>query len=1002
MRVLQLNLNHCEAAQELLTHTVFEQKVDVAIISEQYKNLDNASWVSDLTNKAAVWACGDKTLQNNPLTGQSYYTRAKIGGINFYSCYIPPSVPQDEYEKTLDRLVKDVSNTTRNIVAGDFNAWATEWGSTYTNRRGDALLKAFSLLDTVLLNTGNTNTFEKNGRGSVIDITFASSSLVRTTTWQVSDIYTHSDHLAIMLEIGNREQYQITKIVKKAQNKTWKIETLDDELFKLMLDGKPNNVLDVEHQAENIVKYISKACDAAMTKKKQGTRRKPAYWWNVEIEALRTDCHKARRMCQRRRQSMEYPSLHEIFRKKRKDFKKAIKKSKARCFKELCNKVEDNPWGDAYKIVMTKVRGNKGQAPTCPTLLKSIVQTLFPTQSVQMRYNKEIVATAVPMVTDKEVIEAADRFANYKASGLDGIPNKALKIATKYNTDPLTKLFTRCMREGIFPKIWKRQRLVLLQKPNKPAGEPHSYRPLCMLDTIGKMLERIICVRLDQHLEKEPPGLAENQYGFRRNRSTIDAIKKLTDVASKAIEGTRWMYGSKQYCAVVTFDVKNAFNSAYWPHIIRALEIKNTPPYLVKIISSYLSDRVLIYDTDEGPQNYAITGGVPQGSVLGPLLWNVLYDGILRLPLPKDVQIIGYADDIAVTVVAKEISQIECMCNQIATKIKEWLTATKLQLAGQKTEAVLITSRKKLEAATLNIDGYNISTQKSLKYLGMMIDVRLSYKTHIDKACEKAARVTAALSRIMANIGGPSQSRRALLAKVSQSVLMYAAPIWGTALQRKTYLEKTRIIVRLSAIRVACAYRTVSHEAVGVIAGFMPPDILAMELKRTYDKTKTMGRRLTTEERKAEREKSLHEWQKRWDETTKGRWTHTLIRNVKEWIERKHGETDFYLTQFLTGHGCFREYLQKYGHDDGSDCPYCGNGCENALHIFFECPRYEIERSQLEELLKVRLTPGNIVPHMLQSQLVWNRVSEWTAKAVIELRRNEWQRNRERRMESEE
>lgn len=92
------------------------------------------------------------------------------------------------------------------------------------------------------------------------------------------------------------------------------------------------------------------------------------------------------------------------------------------------------------------------------------------------------------------------------------------------------------------------------------------------------------------------------------------------------------MYGSKEYCAVVTFGVKNTFNSAHWPHTLRAVKNKKTTFHLLEIISNYLSDRILLYDKDEGLYNYMVTGGVPQGSVLG-----VLYDGVLRIPLPKDM-----------------------------------------------------------------------------------------------------------------------------------------------------------------------------------------------------------------------------------------------------------------------------------------------------------------------------------------------------------------------------
>ena len=111
------------------------------------------------------------------------------------------------------------------------------------------------------------------------------------------------------------------------------------------------------------------------------------------------------------------------------------------------------------------------------------------------------------------------------------------------------------------------------------AGEPSSYRPLCMIDTMGKILERLICVRLKNQLEKETCSLFENQWL---------TIKKLTEITGKAVEGDRRMYGKKLYCAVITFDVKNAFNSVSWPHILQALETKRTPACLLNIRATYL------------------------------------------------------------------------------------------------------------------------------------------------------------------------------------------------------------------------------------------------------------------------------------------------------------------------------------------------------------------------------------------------------------------------------
>lgn len=103
--------------------------------------------------------------------------------------------------------------------------------------------------------------------------------------------------------------------------------------------------------------------------------------------------------------------------------------------------------------------------------------------------------------------------------------------------------------------------------------------------------------------------------------------------------------GSKKYCLLAAYDVKNAFNSARWDNIFLALNRLGVPAYVKRIIKNYLNNRQLMYNTEDGPQHYRITEGLPQDSVLGPLLWNIMYDALLKTSIPAGAEMVAFADN---------------------------------------------------------------------------------------------------------------------------------------------------------------------------------------------------------------------------------------------------------------------------------------------------------------------------------------------------------------------
>ena len=211
-----------------------------------------------------------------------------------------------------------------------------------------------------------------------------------------------------------------------------------------------------------------------------------------------------------------------------------------------------------------------------------------------------------------------------------------------------------------------------------------------------------------------------------------------------------------------------------------------------------------------------------------------MYDDFLRMDLPAGTSIIGFADDALVVCAADDVKILELRINDSLWRAKRWLDSRCLKMAPEKTEALLVTDRRSFKYPRIVLGEHEIKWKKSIKYLGVQLDRRLSFGEHLQIATAKAIQCGAALTRLMPNIGGPREAKRRLVASVVNSKLLYAAPIWTSALNNHAILKKLFSAQRGVVMRIVSAYRTVSTSAVLVLASVPPIDLLAEERKETF------------------------------------------------------------------------------------------------------------------------------------------------------------------------
>lgn len=461
--------------------------------------------------------------------------------------------------------------------------------------------------------------------------------------------------------------------------------------------------------------------------------------------------------------------------------KQVINTSKKENWKSILTNLEDDIWGEGYRIVTGHFM--KGRtAHRIPTAKRrKMLRDLFPNTNQSTSRTETHITTPKPF-TMEEFEQAVRSMKNGKFPGPDGLTVEALKLACNIIPEKVQAKLKELLKKQDFLDTWKVARVVLLPKEGKDPSLSSSYRPICLLNTIGKLYERLIVNRLEAELE-EKQLISHGQHDFRRGRSTMSAIMEVKEKVKR---------GKSRWCVVVTVDIRNAFNTARWDQIINSLIEGGISSYSIRCVENDFKRRIV----RSGNVSQKCTMGVPQGSIKGPYLWNAMYNGVLKVQYDPEVTAVAYADDLLFLVEGEDVTEVRIRAEKTVRAAAEWMKGRGLEIAPQKTEMTVMRCQRRGKSFCITVEGIKVEEKPTLKYFGVVLSKKLNFAPHVNYVIEKASRKCAQLQKIMPNINGPSYGKRRLLCGVIHSIVLYASPVWREVVKTKVHHDKLISIQR--------------------------------------------------------------------------------------------------------------------------------------------------------------------------------------------------------------
>ncbi len=755
------------------------------------------------------------------------------GHFTIISCYFPGSNNSRilrSFRRDLDKLTSNQGNF---ILAGDFNARHQHWGCVRANRAGPLLFEHMLRSDYSIFFPPSPTYFPSQDgfTPSVLDIILSNSHRGITNIETVDAL--DSDHVPVYFEVGCEVLTVPAHYIPCYKNANWNQfrRKMNESIDLTGLSASKFQACEqIDEAIDQFTNVIIQADSLAV----------PRAIPNRFRMLLKEDVRNQIQFRNNRRRSTRN-SNDPIIKLAVKAMTKRIKKSIDSYHSESWNSNlqsftnSDNKFWKLSKLI--KNRGKliptlklNGQILTTEQEKADTIANCFQgahnlTVSQTSCHDEEVDRYIAGLTAEhflnedsnsltkpSEIYAILRLLKNGKAPGLDGINNRHLKNLPRKAIVFLTHIFNNCLRLVYFPKRWKHAKVVAIPKPNKDLTNPGNYRPISLLSSVGKIFERIILNRLNNHTYDNNI-IPKEQFGFACGLSTSHQLFRI-------VEKIRQNLNIGRSTGMLFFDSEKAFDTVWHGGLVFKLHGLDYPRYIQHLTYSFLTGRSFqVFINKTFSTCIDIPAGVPQGSVLSPSLYNIFNHDV---PSHEDTDSAFYADDTAIFCSATYPDLIIESLQEHTDALLEYFDDWKIKINSTKTEAIYFTRRRAsrfLPETQINVNGSSVPWSSNVKYLGLILDKKLLFKNHIEYILDKSTKLIKIYYPFINRKSRLNRTVKLTLFKtVFRTSMLYGSPAWtGCAASHKRRVQVVQNKILKMILRKPWWYPTdVLHEEAGL------------------------------------------------------------------------------------------------------------------------------------------------------------------------------------------